>query len=180
MLLTACGIDQLEVWRTRILSRFSAVMLGRAVDPNESYQAAWDAGEIEPGPAAASSLPEPELIRFRSQIRAGNVASDLARHEQRARVLALRGLSQARDGEYERAQTSFASAARLDPGLDLALLPSFWNLPRRAHEAAIAALRDANRTRDAAALTATVRTRFRPRVLRGIDHSNDRQADRNE
>ncbi len=38
--------------------------------------------------------------------------------------------------------------------LDLALLPSFWNLPRRAHEVAVAALHDANRARDAAALTA--------------------------
>lgn len=180
MLLTDSGIDQIDSWRSRLLHRFSTLVLGRVIDPDESYQAVWNAGEIQAGPPAAPSLPEPELMRFRSQIHAGSLASDLGRQEQRARVLALRGLSQARDGEYERAQTSFASAARLDPGLDLALLPSFWHLPRRAHEVAIAALRDANRTRDAAALTATVRMRFRPRALRGITHTNDQQTDRNE
>lgn len=90
-------------------------------------------------------------------------------HEQQARVLALRGLSQARAGEYERAQMSFTSAARLDPRLDLALLPSFWNLPRPVHEAAIAALHEADRGRDAAALAATMKMRFRPRALRAIN-----------
>jgi len=180
MLLTDSGIDQLDEWRCRIMHRFGALVLGRATSPMESYQAGWDAGEIELEPSYAAPPSEPKLMRFRSQIRPGNLASDLAKHEQRARVLALRGLSQARDGEYERAQTSFASAARLDPGLDLALLPSFWHLPRRAHEVAIAALHEAHRGRDAAALTATVRTRFRPRALRGINGPSDQQADGNE
>ena len=62
--------------------------------------------------------------------------------------------------------------------LDLALLPAFWNLPRRAHEAAIAALHDANRGRDATALTATVRTRFRPSALRAINLSPQRPEER--
>jgi hypothetical protein len=173
MLLTDCGIDQLELWRNRIASRFSELVLGRQIDSDESYQAFWDSGEIESAPVALELTPEPDLMRFRSQVRSGRSASDLAGHEQRARVLALRGLSQARDGEYERAQTSFASAARLDPRLDLALLPSFWDLPRRAHEVAIAALHDADRRRDAAALTASVKMRFRPRALRTIKRAND-------
>lgn len=180
MLLTDAGIDQLESWRDRIACRFSEIMFGRTNDSNESYQVIVDRGENRPIERSARSQPEADLMRFRSRLRSTSAGPAMSQHEQRARVLALRGLSQARDGEYERAQTSFASAARLDPGLDLALLPSFWHLPRRAHEVAIAALRDANRTRDAAALTATVRMRFRPRALRGITHTNDQQTDRNE
>jgi hypothetical protein len=174
MLLTDCGIDQLESWRNRIASRFSEMVLGRSLDSSESYQLMWDSDEIEPVLAAAEPLPEPDLMRFRSQLRVSSPSVDLNGHEQKARVLALRGLSQARDGEYERAQTTFASAARLDPRLDLALLPSFWALPRRAHEVAIAALHDATRGRDAAALKATVKTRFRPRALHAINRANDR------
>ncbi len=180
MLLTDCGIDQLELWRNRIARRFSEIVLGRPVDSTESYQAAWEYDESDPVWADAKAQPEPDLLRFRSQVPVARPPSDLARHEQRARVLALRGLSQARDGEYERAQTTFASAARLDPRLDLALLPSFWALPRRAHDAAIAALHDAGRRRDAAALTATVKTRFRPRALRAINRANDQSGMRSE
>lgn len=173
MLLTDCGIDQLESWRNRIAHRFSEIVLGRPVDERESYQLAWDSAESESISLLSEPQPEPDLMRFRSQIRTGHSRSDLNGQEQRARILALRGLSQARDGEYERAQTTFASAARLDPMLDLALLPAFWELPRRAHDVAIAALHEANRGRDAAALTATVKTRFRPRALRAINRAND-------
>jgi len=177
MLLTDCGIDQLEGWRNRIAHRFSEIVLGRPGDVSESYQVAWDSGEPDVIVAVVPAIewqPEPDLMRFRTQIQTGRSTSDLDGREQRARILALRGLSQARDGEFERAQTTFASAARLDPRLDLALLPAFWELPRRAHEVAIAALRDANRGRDAASLAATVKTRFRPRALRAINCAVDR------
>lgn len=177
MLLTDCGIDQLEFWRNRVAACFSQIVLGHPVDTSQSYQAAWDQGDFDHEPGESSMTPEPDLLRFRTQLRAQPANAELAGYEQRARVLALRGLSQARDGEYERAQTTFASAARLDPRLDLALLPSFWSLPRRAHEVAIAALRDANRGRDAAALTATVKTRFRPRVLRAINRHSESTGD---
>ena len=180
MLLTDCGIDQLEHWRDRIAHRFSGIVRGRLDDSTESYQATRDFAESERSWPVAEAPAEPELLRFRSQIRTAQPPSDLARHEQRARVLALRGLSQARDGEYERAQTTFASAARLDPRLDLALLPSFWDLPRRAHEAAIGALHDADRRRDAAALTAAVKTRFRPRALRAINRGTGGPDTRSE
>ncbi len=180
MLLTDSGIDQLERWRNRIASRFSAIMLGRPIDSVESYQGMPESGESQQAARSLDPQPEADLLRFRSRLRGSGATTNLARHEQRARVLALRGLSQARDGEYERAQTTFASAARLDPRLDLALLPSFWELPRPAHEVAIAALHDANRGRDAAALTATMRTRFRPRALRGIDRATVQVIDRSE
>lgn len=180
MLLTDAGIDQLESWRDRIACRFSEIMFGRTNDSNESYQVVVDRGENRPIDRSARSQPEADLMRFRSRLRSTSAGPAMSQHEQRARVLALRGLSQARDGEYERAQTSFASAARMDPGLDLAMLPTFWNLPRRAHDVAIAALHDANRGRDAAALTATVRTRFRPRALRGMNPVDNRLDERNE
>lgn len=180
MLLTDCGIDQLELWRSRIAQRFSEIVLGRPGDPSESYQAGWDFAESEALLPSSGLPPEPDLLRFRSQVRTSRTSSDLAGHEQRARVLALRGLSQARDGEYERAQTTFASAARLDPRLDLAMLPAFWDLPRRAHDVAIAALHDAGRRRDAAALTATLKTRFRPRALRAINRADDQAGKRSE
>ena len=180
MLLTDCGVDQLEHWRNRLAHRFSEIVLGRRADSSESYQEASNFAESESVWPVAEAQAEPDLLRFRSQIRASQPASDLARHEQQARVLALRGLSQARDGEYERAQTTFASAARLDPRLDLAQLPSFWQLSRRAHDAAIGALHDAGRRRDAAALTATVKMRFRPRALRAINRASEQTELRSE
>lgn len=177
MLLTDSGVHQISFLRERISARFGEIVLGRSFPADESYQVNWQPAEIPKSPVVPESLAEPDLMRFRSQLRVNQPDTGLAGHEQRARVMALRGLSQARDGEYERAQTSFASAARLDPRLDLALLPSFWNLPRRAHDVAVAALHDANRARDAAALTATLRTRFRPRALRAINHANDSAGD---
>lgn len=180
MLLTASGIGQFEYWRSRITDRLQEIVLGRSIDSFQSYQAIADFDEDQPALSSALRQPEADLMRFRSHLRTAGTETDLAGYEQRARILALRGLSQARDGEYERAQTTFASAARLDPRLDLALLPSFWDLPRRAHEVAIAALHDANRARDAAALTATMRTRFRPRVVRGINQTNVQPGFRNE
>lgn len=177
MLLTDGGMDQFGLWRNRIATRFGALMIGRTGTDDESYQAARDAAEFDRAPIRPDAAPEPDLMRFRAQLRVPRSDDRLAGHEQRARVLALRGLSQARDGEYERAQTTFASAARLDPRLDLALLPSFWNLPRRAHEVAVAALHDANRARDAAALTAAIRTRFRPTALRAINRTNESTGD---
>jgi hypothetical protein len=177
MLLTDGGIDQIAYWRDRIAARFGEIVLGRPGSAVESYQSTWESADMAGAPASGSAATEPDLMRFRSQLRADRSGADLSGHEQRARVLALRGLSQARDGEYERAQTTFASAARLDPMLDLALLPRFWNLPRRAHEVAVAALQDANRGRDAVALTATIRTRFRPQALRAINRPSDSSGD---
>ncbi len=176
MLLTDGGIDQFEQWRSRIATRFGEILLGRHPSDDESYQVTWGIGDTAAG-NAKDAVAEPELMRFRSHLRARRADVELAVHEQRARVLALRGLSQARDGEYERAQTTFASAARLDPTLDLALLPSFWALPRRAHDVAVAALHDANRSRDAAALTATIRSRFRPKALRAIKRADKLAGD---
>jgi hypothetical protein len=86
--------------------------------------------------------------------------------ERRARAAALKGLAFSRERKFDAARSAFALAAKLDPALDLTRTPSFWQLERAAHEAAIDAYVDAGRADDAAVLRARVRSRFRPKPLR--------------
>ncbi len=85
--------------------------------------------------------------------------------EERARTYAVQGYLRARDGQYDRAQQHFAFALELDPALDLTSVPKFWDLPRGAHEAAVAALEQVGRDRDASRLLAIVNRRFRPKLV---------------
>ena len=93
--------------------------------------------------------------------------------EERARLYAVKGYLRARDGQYDRAQEHFAQAAELDPELDLTTVPKFWDLPRAAHDSAVAALDQAGRGREASRLLAIINRRYRPKILR------DRSGDRN-
>jgi hypothetical protein len=90
----------------------------------------------------------------------------LTADERRARAIALRGLCQARGHRFDAARGSFVEAIQMDPVLDLAKLPDFWRLPQGAHQAAIEAYEQVGRRRDAAALTAAVRSAFKPRLFR--------------
>lgn len=85
--------------------------------------------------------------------------------ERRAWAIAHRGIARAREGRIDEARDDFATAATLDPTLDLTTLPGFWRLSQAAHQAAVEAYELAGRCPDAAALTATVRAMFRPRPL---------------
>jgi hypothetical protein len=85
--------------------------------------------------------------------------------EERARTYAVKGYLRARDGQYERAQEHFAYAVQLDPALDLTSVPKFWDLPRAAHDTAVAALDQAGRCRDASRLLAIINRRYRPKLL---------------
>lgn len=85
--------------------------------------------------------------------------------QRRARAIALRGLTQARDGDFAAAHASFVEAVTLDGQLALVKLPDFLKLPREAHVAAIAAYEDAGQPAMAAALTAIIRSNFKPRLL---------------
>ncbi|MBX3072017.1 MAG: hypothetical protein KF883_16040 [Thermomicrobiales bacterium] len=85
--------------------------------------------------------------------------------EQRARVVALRGLSEARAGDLDAAEETFGKAISLDPEIDLRRLPAFWTFPRDVHETAVRALQRAGRRNQAASLIADLRTRYRPRLL---------------
>jgi len=89
----------------------------------------------------------------------------LSAAEERARIYAVKGYLRARDGQYDRAQEHFAQAADLDPGLDLTTVPRFWDLPRAAHDCAVAALEQVGRKREASRLLAIVNRRFRPRLV---------------
>lgn len=81
--------------------------------------------------------------------------------ERYARHAAVRGLFNARSGDYEGARLAFAEAAR-EGSLDLTALPGFWSLPRAGLTAAVLAYEDTGRLRDAYALAAHLRTHLRP------------------
>lgn len=84
-----------------------------------------------------------------------------------ARYEAVRGLMAARQGATDVAIRHFAVAAR-QADLDLTRIPGFWTLDRSGIRAAIDAYEKAGRIRDAAALSARLRTRFRPRAIAPI------------
>lgn len=84
--------------------------------------------------------------------------------ERYARHAAVRGLFNARSGDYEGARLAFAEAAR-EGSLDLTALPGFWSLPRAGLTAAVLAYEDTGRLRDASTLAAHLRTHLRPRPL---------------
>lgn len=109
-------------------------------------------------PEQFAALPEPDR---------------LTPSEERARLYAVKGYLRARDGHYERAQDHFAHAAELDPELDLTSVPKFWELPRAAHDAVVAALDQAGQGREAARLLAIINRRYRPKALRA---RSDRSA----
>ncbi|MBA2519092.1 MAG: hypothetical protein H0V24_05465 [Chloroflexia bacterium] len=94
-----------------------------------------------------------------------DAAEPLTAQERRARSAALRGLLLGRQRRYGAAQAAFADAARLDAGLSLESIPTFWNMERGAHEAAVRAYEEAGRRHDASVLASRLRTTFRPRLL---------------
>ena len=120
------------------------------------------AEELAQETALVATVPLPEL-RPPFDVQAREIV--LTVEERRARAIALRGLSQSRAHKFDAAHASFVQATQMDPALDLAKLPDFWRLPSGAHQAAIAAYEFVGRRRDAAALTAAVRSTFRPRLL---------------
>lgn len=107
---------------------------------------------VDPVPAALPPIP---------------AAAPLNPTERRARAAAVRGLMLARQRRFGSAQSAFAEAATLDPTLDLATVPTFWDLQRAGQEAVVQAYEQVGRVRDAAMLAARLRQRFRPRALPG-------------
>ncbi len=93
-------------------------------------------------------------------------APPLTATERRARTAAFRGLLLARQRRFAADAMAFAEAVRLDPALDLTAIPTFWHLERGAHEAAVRAYEAIDRPREAAMLTARLRSTFRPRLVR--------------
>jgi len=167
MILTDTGIDALNDSRDSLVSWLLKVTGLQYSSPTLAYHQ---------NPSAKASTADRAMSKFQAGGGIPRNASDdipdedtLSPREQKARVVALRGLSQARDGEFDAARETFGDAIRLDPRLDLSRLPSFWNMPNQTHDAVIEALYDTERTRDAASLIADLRTRFRPRLLPNRD-----------
>jgi hypothetical protein len=165
----------LEETRVGLLARIAGLFrLRRRAVARAQYAASADAGagtvEIDVASIAADSpaaVPDASLAtRPSGSVPGVSAGDDLTAGERRARAIALRGFSQARDHQFDDARVSFAEAAALDPGLDLAKLPDFWRLPLGAQQAAIEAYEHVGRPRDAAELTAAARTMFRPRPVR--------------
>jgi hypothetical protein len=94
---------------------------------------------------------------------------------ERQRTAATRGLFLARSGQLDDAREAFREAAQ-DPTVDLSALPGFWDLSRGGMLAAVDAYEATSRFRDAAALAARIRLRYRPRVVSQIPGTRKTQV----
>lgn len=84
--------------------------------------------------------------------------------QREARAAAVQGLYLARGNRYEEARACFVRAAR-EETIDLTEVPGFWSLSRSAMQTVIEAYEAVDRLRDASALSAKLRTTYRPRVV---------------
>jgi len=128
-------------------------------------------------PDTMPPLERNETHRWRRHPQLRGRDDTLSVSERHARHAAVRGLFNARSGDYEGARLAFAEAAR-EGSLDLTALPGFWSLPRAGLTAAVLAYEDAGRLRDSSALAAHLRTHLRPRPLAPLpaSHGTRRQA----
>lgn len=111
---------------------------------------------------------ESQEWRRHPQLRRQEVAQvepALSLAERRARASAVRGILLARGGRFSEARSAFHAAISADPKNDLAATPGFWELSRRGMFSAIEAYEDHEQYRDAAALEASIRRTFRPRIV---------------
>ena len=92
--------------------------------------------------------------------------SDEVVARRRASAAALRAVLLAQQRRYEEAQAAFCDAFSLDASMDPQGIAGFWDLDRGAQDAAVNALEDAGRTRDAMLLRAKVEARYRLRIVR--------------
>ncbi|CAN5769053.1 hypothetical protein BH20CHL3_BH20CHL3_02490 [soil metagenome] len=84
--------------------------------------------------------------------------------ERGARSAGVRGLFFARSGRFDDARAAFAMAAA-ESTINLAAIPGFWDLSRGGMHAAVNAYEDVERYRDASALGARIRLKYRPRSV---------------
>ena len=177
MVISDSALVLVEDTRTRLLRRLGDLCRLRRPEASDHH---YDSPTVPSLVCATTSLPsdiaqdaslpsvlaEAEAVPVRKQIDVQAREIVLTPEERRARAIALRGLSQSRAHRFDSARESFIEATQMDPALDLAKLPDFWRLPLGAHQAAIEAYEHVGRRRDAAGLTAAVRSTFRPRLFR--------------
>ncbi|MFM9105452.1 MAG: tetratricopeptide repeat protein [Chloroflexota bacterium] len=86
--------------------------------------------------------------------------------ERRIQAALVRASLLAGQGRHDEAEAAFSEALALDPDLDLAAAPAFWDLGRGGQESAVRALDAAGRSRDAMILRSRLENRYRPRLVR--------------
>jgi hypothetical protein len=104
------------------------------------------------------------------------IPDNLGPDERQAHLLAVRGLMHARQARHDAAGQAFAHALALNPRLDLAGLPTFWDLPRAGCEAAVNAYLHQGLTAEATTLNARLRQTLRPRPLPNSGNPRLRRA----
>lgn len=128
-------------------------------DQNESDES------VLPDDADAGDRESSFRWRRHPQLRGDRATGGLSDSERAGRLAAVRGVFAARDGDLELAADYFCAAVR-EPAIDLGDVPGFWRLSRAGMTAAIDAYEAAGRHRDASAMSARIRTVFRPRLVR--------------
>lgn len=142
--------------------------------------------EAEPTPAPGpdpTNPARPPLFAVRERAVPGqeyanllSIPRALAPEHRRAHLLAVHGLMHARQARHEAAGKAFSEALSLNPGLDLAALPTFWDLPRAGCQAAVQAYEEAGLLAQATTLNARLRQSLRPRLLPPPAEPRIRQA----
>ena len=131
---------------------------------------------LAPALVRSNSAPEPTLSVIDGPSPGPSTAPEsdpLSGTERRARAAALRGLLLARQRRFPAAERAFAEAIRFDPALDLATIPTFWEMERAAHEGIVRVYDQEGQGRRASILAARLQERFRPRLLPLRVHVSD-------
>lgn len=115
-------------------------------------------------PSTACETADPFRWRRHPALRQARTEPGIPERERLARLAAVRGVLAARDGDLEAASRHFCNAA-CEPSIRFQVVPGFWGCSRGGMDAAVAAYERAGRLRDASALAATIRIRFRPRAI---------------
>jgi len=155
MMMTDAAIVSLdESWRST-LRRVSSWFR-----PSNSAQRSMESIGIASSDASAMAPFVEDAI---SDADDGAAADTVDQARKQARVAAVRGLLYAREAQLERAEQFFTEAMILDPALSPADIPTFWDLPQQAQDAAARGLYNAGRSRDAQLLASEIGYRHRPR-----------------
>lgn len=168
--------DRLFGWRTkRDRSMPSPVVCPSIREDKQRSDMVLEASALaatssDPPPSAIA--PKPPLFPPRERAIPGHeyslllqIPDNLGPDERQAHLLAVRGLMHARQARHDAAGQAFAHALALNPRLDLAGLPTFWDLPRAGCEAAVNAYAHQGLTAEATTLNARLRQTLRPRPL---------------
>jgi tetratricopeptide (TPR) repeat protein len=86
--------------------------------------------------------------------------------ERRVQAALIRAKMLSGQGRFDEAEAAFTEALVIDPALDFAGAPAFWEIERGGQDAAVRAIESAGRSRDAMILRARLENRYRPRLVR--------------